>query len=165
MALSEAQRRAIDAIADSMAIMCKGRGLLEQTDQHQEEFRRCATEALRKAFPPIPTIGDRDERPYCRRGNGHCRNQLTIFMTLSPNMTMPPRMPRLAMASHLVTLPKPTMALMMGRPVLNVATSSRLRPARNCRVSSGNSTILLTGMALSSISFALSNSPAPALLE
>ncbi len=54
MALSEAQRRAVDAIADSMAIMCKGRGLLEQTDQHQEEFRRCATEALRKAFPPIP---------------------------------------------------------------------------------------------------------------
>jgi len=27
MSLSEAQRRAVDAIADSMAIMCKGRGL------------------------------------------------------------------------------------------------------------------------------------------
>lgn len=39
----------IDAIADSMAIMCKGRGLSEQTDQHQEEFRKCAAEALRKA--------------------------------------------------------------------------------------------------------------------
>lgn len=44
---------AIAAVADSMAIMCKGSGLSAQTDQHQEEFRRCAAEALAKAFPPI----------------------------------------------------------------------------------------------------------------
>lgn len=39
----------IEAIADSMSIMCKGHGLSEQTDQHQAEFRRCAEEALHKA--------------------------------------------------------------------------------------------------------------------
>lgn len=43
----------IDAIADSMAVMCKGTGLEAQTDQHQEEFRRCAAEALRKATDAV----------------------------------------------------------------------------------------------------------------
>ena len=40
---------AVDAVAHSMALMCKGTGLSAQTEQHQEEFRRCAKEALRKA--------------------------------------------------------------------------------------------------------------------